>query len=647
MGRKIKIKICAVCGKEYSKIYRKTCSVECRDTLRKNTFLDNVAKASLEKRKRYEQKYTRKCKYCGKKFVQSYVQLYAMRKGKSQVAGTCCSSACANRLVAEMARKEKAKEAMKIASESVSKKNIVLRNYQIELNEQTKKAIKHHQCVLVQAPTGAGKTAMAVELIKEFIACGKTIQFLVHRLDILKQTRSVLLSQGVSPTLIYGGDIYEGLNPTVKISTIGSAVYLGAEHPDILFVDECHLFTGPERRKHLMKCKNMGSTIIGLTATPWLLSGIGLGFVFDHMICGPSTKELIAKGFLSEYKLYGPSVQIDLSDATSIGYVDRDYNLKQVTKRITSQVVGDAAEHYKKFAFGKRALCFCTTRDHSKLVVERFKEKGIRAAHIDGTFTFDKRLSILNKFADREIQVLCNADLITTGFDLSLYTNRDVTVEAVIMLRPTCSLSLYLQMVGRALRPKPEPAIILDHAGNAMRDQETVKHGLPCEEREWYLDDRKSRSYGAPTRMCPNCYNIHAMAMECPECGYQYQQEVRGKFPKESSGVLEQINIPMEEIYKMRIDHLIEKKDCGCWIWKGHAGTKSTTHKMPKIKINGEWRSARRLVNELYNGASSSDLTRLKTSCGDPLCISPEHIICNKLKRNIGKNPKTIKIMEN
>jgi superfamily II DNA or RNA helicase len=189
---------------------------------------------------------------------------------------------------------------------------------------------------------------------------------------------------------------------------------------------------------------------------------------------------------------------------------------------------------------GRRALAFCVSIRHSQHVTEAFRAAGIAAAHIDGTTPDAARRRVIRDFADGRVKVLSNVELVTTGFDLSSQVGREVPVEGAIMLRPTQSLTLWIQMVGRALRRKSEPAIILDHAGGSLR------HGLPDDARQWSLEGRKKGSKKAQDVMvdaishCPECFAIFRAGGACPVCGHQL--EVKGRLPEEQEGELREID---------------------------------------------------------------------------------------------------------
>jgi superfamily II DNA or RNA helicase len=200
-------------------------------------------------------------------------------------------------------------------------------------------------------------------------------------------------------------------------------------------------------------------------------------------------------------------------------------------------ITGDAIKHYQRLASGRPAVIFAASIAHSQHIVEQFRASGISAAHLDGTTDTVLRDQIIADWREGRIKVVSNVGLFGEGFDLP-------GIKCVILLRPTASLGLYRQMVGRGLRPDigGNKCIILDHAGNVMR------HGLPCDEHEWSLDSKKrskkdAKEKAIPIKQCSNCYHIHKPAPECPLCGYIHpvkQREIR-----EVAGELSEVDVTL------------------------------------------------------------------------------------------------------
>jgi superfamily II DNA or RNA helicase len=264
---------------------------------------------------------------------------------------------------------------------------------------------------------------------------------------------------------------------------------------------------------------------VGLTATPKRLDGKGLKGHFDFIVLGPKIRWLIEQGYLSDYVAYCRPVP-DLSKvATRMG----DYAIDELAdEMMKARIVGDAVEHYQRLCPGKRAVVFCVNVQHSEVMAQAFRDAGITAASLDGTTELWRRKETVDKFRTGEINVLCNCNLFSEGFDLP-------AMEAAILLRPTQSLTMYLQQVGRAMRPYPgkERAIILDHAGNVL------KHGAPCMEREWTLEPKKKAVQEIHLKVCPQCFAANPIAARtCSECGYVFNEATETVLPDAVDGQL-------------------------------------------------------------------------------------------------------------
>ena len=246
--------------------------------------------------------------------------------------------------------------------------------------------------------------------------------------------------------------------------------------------------------------------VLGVTATPLRLDGKGLIDVFDDLIIGPTVEALIKDGYLSRFITFAPARSPDLSGVhTRAG----DYAVDELAARMSSGVIiTGAVEEYLRLCPGAPAIAFCVDIKHSELVAEAFTARGIHAAHVDGETPREERRAMIAALGTGELQVLSNCGLVSEGLDVP-------NVTAAILLRPTKSLALYLQQVGRALRPAPgkDKAHILDHAGN------TFRFGPVSIERKWSLEG-KEKSEPPPMQRCPDCGALVPLAeWTCPECG--------------------------------------------------------------------------------------------------------------------------------
>lgn len=390
---------------------------------------------------------------------------------------------------------------------------ITLRPDQLELVEAARDALRTRQAVLARAPCGSGKTVVAGYIAQSMAERGKRLIFTVHRRHLLKQTALTFQRFGIGYGVIASG--CKNPDPLALVQIASMPTLQNKKEcyaADLVCADECHLSASHGQRKVLDYYLEQGSRILGFSASPMRLDGRPLGDIYDKMVFGRDERWLIDHGILSDYRLIAP-VTPDLQNVgTSIG----DYDKKRLAQIMdTPDVAGDIVKNWQKYASGKRTIAFGVNREHSRNIAMTFQQAGIPAASIDGEMTDAEIFEAVRQLAYGEIKVLANCMLMTEGFDLSAQVGFDVPIEALIAARPTQSMALNTQMNGRALRRKPEPAVILDHASNWQ------KHGLPCGEREWSLDGitKRQTETSIPIRTCPQCFGVFKPAPVCPYCG--------------------------------------------------------------------------------------------------------------------------------
>jgi superfamily II DNA or RNA helicase len=216
-----------------------------------------------------------------------------------------------------------------------------------------------------------------------------------------------------------------------------------------------------------------------------------------------------------------------------------EFDLEEAARAFGDRAaIGDAVSHYRRRLHPGTAICFCCTIEHAEQMAAAFRSAGIRAASVSGSTPAEERKRLIAGLGTGEVEVLSSCMIISEGTDIP-------SVGGAILMRPTASLSLYLQMVGRALRPAPgkQEAVILDHVGNIAR----LGHHL--EERHWTLAGvRKRERTNAPSvKTCPQCFCAMASPSPCcPECGHRFRPErrsyavVAGELQEMSAEVLKQ-----------------------------------------------------------------------------------------------------------
>lgn len=395
-----------------------------------------------------------------------------------------------------------------------------LRDYQERgINDIRAQFVQGKSRVCFVAPCGAGKTLVMAYMAEKAAERKMRTLFLVHRRELIEQAIETFRIMNLRFGVIAPG--YSTDSEYIQIGSVQTVARRigGLPEQDLIILDECHHATASTWLSILRFFSK--AKVVGLTATPARLSGEGLGSVFDALVIGPRAKDLIKRGYLAPYKYYAPPITADLDNVKT---VRGDYDSTEISLRMDRpKIIGDAIAHYKQLAMGTQAIAYCAGRKHSINTAEMFKLAGIHAVHVDAKTPAADRKQAMQDFRDKKITVLCNCDLFGEGVDVP-------GMETVILLRPTKSLTLYIQQSMRGMRPdKSNPkkqAIILDHVGNVMR------HGLPDADRDWSLEgkkktSRKSQAAEVAIKVCNNCFSAHDPAPICPYCGYQYPIENR------------------------------------------------------------------------------------------------------------------------
>ena len=418
---------------------------------------------------------------------------------------------------------------------------IALRPYQLEAVQRVRLAFQEgHRAVLFVLPTGGGKTVVFSHIAQQAAARGNRIAVLVHRVELLEQASRSLAALGVEHGLIASGRSMN-LRAPVQVASVGSLVRrLEVLPPDffqLVVVDESHHASASTWGKALEHFNT--AKVLGVTATPCRSDGQALGAWFTSMVLGPTPAWLTDNGYLAPARVYAPPI-----GCTTQGLRRRmgDFDLRQAAGALGgSRILGDAVSHYQRHLAGRTAIGFCCSIAHAEAVAEAFSEHGIKAASIDGTQDAETRRQLLEALGAGELKVLTSCNLIGEGVDVP-------SVGGCILLRPTQSEALHLQMIGRCLRPQPgKEAVILDHVGNLER----LGHHL--EERHWTLQgsQRRERQTAAAIKVCPQCFcTTTRRVSECPECGHLFRPQ-RQK-PAVVAGSLQEIS---QEQLKVRRKH--------------------------------------------------------------------------------------------
>lgn len=369
--------------------------------------------------------------------------------------------------------------------------------------------------VLLQAATGAGKTIIACEMIRRATDKSKRVLFIAHRKEIIHQTSGKLDAFGIDHGVIMASHGRVN-NHAVQVASIQTLTRRDKPKADLVIIDECHLSVSASFKQIVAEYD--GAVIIGLTATPIRLDGRGLGEIYGDIVQVVPMSQLISEGHLVKPRVFAPFTP----DMRGVKKSKGDYDATQTAKLMDKkEITADIVNHWQKAATDKKTIVFASSVEHSKNIVAEFQHAGISAKHLDANTPANIRDQTLNEWRDGKFIVLSNMGLFIEGLDVP-------AASCCILARPTKSLTIYLQAVGRVMRPheSKNDCIILDCAGL------TYEHGFVDDHREWTLNGKIKRPKDdAPAvHICEECFAAYSKAQypnECPECGFETPTERR------------------------------------------------------------------------------------------------------------------------
>lgn len=380
---------------------------------------------------------------------------------------------------------------------------------------------------IIYSPTGSGKTEIAIALIHSANSKGRRVAFVANRIGLVEQAARRLRQSGLSVGVLQGDNTHR-LDAPVLVCSIHTVAKRGLPDVDVIVIDEAHGVAGSSHYRELLFRYN-ALPVIGLSATPFA-KGLGkhyddlCGPLFERIVQAASIRELIDLGFLVDCDIYAPT-EPDLSGVALVrnAFGEQDYNERQLAAAVDKpSLVGDIVAHWKRLGRDLPTVCFATSIAHSKHIASEFNAAGIFAEHIDCYTDAEERRGILARVTSGETRVISNVGILTEGWDMP-------ACGVMILARPTRSLTRWIQMAGRVLRPYPgkERAIILDHSGSAAR------LGYPTDDLPLELDDGTPKKQGIgrekdepKPRKCPSCsYMKPARVHACPGCGFEPERQ--------------------------------------------------------------------------------------------------------------------------
>lgn len=423
-----------------------------------------------------------------------------------------------------------------------------LRQYQWPIIESLRKEFKRYDRIIASCPTGFGKTAIASFIVKGLAERGKQVWFVCHKSFLLEQASAKLRECGVRHGLVATGR-HPDPRHNVLVCSLGVLRNRidALKTPDWIILDEAHHASATTWAKLFELYPR--AKFLGLTATPERPDGTGLDAYFETIVSGASMAELI------EWNKNHPGeglcpFEIFLSPgsgqyASAKHNTKGEFDLNDVGQMMNDRkIMGDAVAEYKSHAMGRRFLTFAPTIAVSERVAEAYRNEGIRCVHLDGS---DDKKSIRDALADFEqgrLDGISSVNLFLEGLDVR-------GVGCIQQLRPTESIVVYLQSLGRGLRSEmgKSSCTILDHVGNVggWNGAEWVpKHGRPDDPREWSLEGRRKRNAEKPLALweCGRCHTANSAAYAiCKSCGEPKQVKVRKEIEVDAAASLERLDL--------------------------------------------------------------------------------------------------------
>lgn len=447
-----------------------------------------------------------------------------------------------------------------------------LRPHQLHALDGLRDALRTgNRRVVLQAPTGMGKTVLSCHIIAGLRQRGKRVVFCVPAVTLVDQTISRLIENGFDLSDIGAIQADHPLRRPHAPIQVATAQTLGRRDfpiTDFVIIDEAHIRN--KAYDHWMdQCP--GLFFIGLSATPWAR---GMGKRWQCLVRSTTTGELIERGFLAPFRVFAPAHP----DLSGVKIVAGDYHEGQLAGVMNdATLVADIVTTWINRGEDRPTLCFATGRDHAKAIHDRFGEFGVPAAYVDAFTPRSEREAIGQRLAAGEIKVVCNIGTLTTGIDWD--------VRCIILARPTRSRMLFVQMIGRGLRTAQGKAdlIILDHSDTHERlgmvtdiDQDELDDGKPKEAKK----QEREKSTPLP-KCCPSCTALMpAGERACLACGHEMPRPIietvegelvefgsnKKREPKRKVDAL--ADRPKAEVYGELLSIQIERKRSPGWL--GH-----------------------------------------------------------------------------
>lgn len=400
----------------------------------------------------------------------------------------------------------------------------ILRKYQQDLYDRAKIELANKRAICLQLVTGGGKTPIIAAMCESVTTKLKRAWVIVNRNELLSQTSEHLKNWNVNHSMIKP-DTHE--SNAFRIHVVSKDTLIRRydkikNWPDLLIFDECHLYL--DRQHEIISHLPVTSKIIGMTATPERMDGRGLSEVYESLIEGQSIPWMMDNNYLSDLKYFSPPID-GLQNIKTRGTEYDEEQLEELLQR--KKIYGELVGHYEKYGKGKPALIFCRSVKSAYQTAERFRGKGFNFECIEGKMSGTKRKSLIDGLTNGEIDGLTNCEIATYGLDIP-------RVEYGASIRPTASRALYMQMIGRILRPYKnnetgyikQSAMFFDHVNLILEHQDDKYPGVPLHyvpEITWNfygIEKRKRNKNNTNIKLCPYLDFMYCTKPSCAGCEY-------------------------------------------------------------------------------------------------------------------------------
>lgn len=368
-----------------------------------------------------------------------------------------------------------------------------------------------HLRQVLQLATGLGKTHVAAAMAATALEKGRKVGFVAPLISLIDQTLKVFEKHDLRCGVIQG--THEQWNPAAPVQICSIQTLGRRKFPELDFwiIDEIHIL----HKTHISLLEKFKTCpIIGLSATPWRA---GLGKYFTNLVRGPSMEDAIADGRLVPWECWAPSAP----DLSRVSKLAGDWNQKElaIASRKT-HLIADIVETWKKHGQNRQTLCYATSIEHSKDIVDAFRSEGIQFVHIDAYDDTTTCFEAIKGFETGRYVGISSVGKLTTGFNAPY-------ASCIIMARATRSQMLFHQMIGRGIRADEGKTncIILDHSGN-MVDAD-LNQPVPTSLCNGFVFKQKKFTKKEPVRKaCPSCKHLKELKeYTCSKCGYVPQKQ--------------------------------------------------------------------------------------------------------------------------